>query len=83
MMKYSAKKGLKIFKKRGVEAVVNEFKQLHERDTFEPQHYHELTKEQRDGALPSLMFLKEKRYERIKGRACADNRKQSTFTTTS
>jgi hypothetical protein len=36
----------------------------------------DLTEQQKDGALKSLMFLKEKRCGRVKGRFCADGRKQ-------
>jgi hypothetical protein len=46
------------------------------RDTFKPQNAEELITDQKKGALESLMFLKEKRDETIKGRTCADGRKQ-------
>jgi hypothetical protein len=42
---------------------------------------HELTKEQKREALKYLMFLKEKRCGRIKGRGCADGRKQRLYKT--
>jgi hypothetical protein len=46
------------------------------KDAFAPQVGEELSEEQKKGALESLMFLKEKRDGTIKGRACADGRKQ-------
>ena len=39
---------------------------------LEPKHWNELTKEQRGKALKYLMYLKEKRCGKIKGRGCAD-----------
>jgi hypothetical protein len=76
MTQYSLKKGLKKFQKVGEAAVSNELKQLHMRETFTPQHSNDLSDSQKQKALESLMFLKEKRDGTIKGRACADVRKQ-------
>jgi hypothetical protein len=76
MTQYSLKKGLKKFKEVGEEAVSKELLQLHMRDTFKPQDSEELSTNQKKGALESLMFLKEKRDGTIKGRKCADGRKQ-------
>jgi hypothetical protein len=76
MTQYSLKKGLRKFQKVGEAAVSKELKQLHMRDTFTPQDSGTLSEAQKRGALESLMFLKEKRDGTIKGRACADGRKQ-------
>jgi hypothetical protein len=76
MPQYSLKKGLKKFKEIGEEAVSKELLQLHMRDTFKPQSADELSTNQNKGALESLMFLKEKRDGTVKGRTCADRRKQ-------
>jgi hypothetical protein len=76
MTQYSLKKGLKKFKEVGEEAVSKELLQLHMRDTFKPQNAEELSTNQKKGELESLMFLKEKRDGTIKGRTCADGRKQ-------
>jgi hypothetical protein len=46
------------------------------RNTFAPQDSTKLTPGQKSAALESIMFLKEKRDGSIKGRACADGRKQ-------
>jgi hypothetical protein len=46
------------------------------RGTFKPQDAEDLSTNQKKGALESLMFLKEKRDGTIKGRTCADGRKQ-------
>jgi hypothetical protein len=76
MTQYSLKKGLKKFQKVGEAAVSKELKQLHTRETFTPQHSDDLSDKQKQRALESLMFLKEKRDGTIKGRACTDGRKQ-------
>ena len=41
--------------------------------------YQELTPEQRSEALGYLMFLKRKRCGKVKGRGCADGRKQRAY----
>jgi hypothetical protein len=76
MTQYSLKKGLREFQKVGEAAVSKELEQLHMRDTFAPQDSKNLTTKQKREALESMMFLKEKRDGTIKGRACADGRKQ-------
>ena len=53
-----------------------ELKQLNDRLVAKPVSPESLTKEQRARALAYLMFLKEKRCGTIKGRGCADGRKQ-------
>jgi hypothetical protein len=73
---YSLKKGLKKFKEVGEEAVSKEFLQLHMRDTIKPHNAEELSTNQKKGALESLVLLKEKRDGTVKGRTCADGRKQ-------
>ena len=74
------KKGLKIFHEKGEEAIMKELKQIHDVEGFVPKHWHELTKEERQAALKYLMYLKEKRDGRIKGRGCADGRPQRVYT---
>jgi hypothetical protein len=76
MMQYSIKAGLKHFGKKGESAVTKELKQLHDMETFKPVDGSKLTKEEKAKAIASLMFLKEKRDGTVKGRACADGRKQ-------
>jgi hypothetical protein len=45
-----------------------------------PKHVTDLTPEQKREALAYLMFLKRKRCGKIKGRGCADGRKQRAYT---
>jgi hypothetical protein len=47
---------------------------------MKPRHKKELTAEQRKEALAYLMFLKRKRTGQVKGRGCADGRKQRAYT---
>jgi hypothetical protein len=78
---YSLKKGFKKFPKKAKAAVTKELLQLHMKDTFAPINGAELTDEQKKAVLEYLMFLKEKRD--IRGRACADGRKQREGSTKS
>jgi Reverse transcriptase (RNA-dependent DNA polymerase) len=63
-----------------VKAVADELKQLHDRLVMQPKHTKELRPEQRQDALAYLMFLKRKRSGKVKGRGCADGRKQRAWT---
>ena len=76
---YPVEKGLKIFKKKGEDAVTGELKQLHDRNVVKPEMWKDLTLLQRKKALEYLMFLKEKRCGKIKARGCADGRKQREY----
>ena len=76
LTQYTLKKGLKVFGPKGTEAVFSEMKQLHDRNVCEPVHVKSLSIEQKNKALGYLMFLKQKRCGCIKGRGCADGRKQ-------
>jgi hypothetical protein len=81
MTQHGIKKGLKLFGDAGVTAVLKELQQLHDRDVIEPMLAASLSSEEKQGALPYLMFLKKKRSGIIKGRGCADGRKQRVYTT--
>ncbi|KAG7373109.1 reverse transcriptase RNA-dependent DNA polymerase [Nitzschia inconspicua] len=75
----TANKGVKIFGAAGEQAIEKELRQLLTRSVMHGVHSHELTREQRRAALRYLMFLKEKRCGTIKGRGCADGRKQRLY----
>jgi hypothetical protein len=72
---------LKIFGEDGAEAVVSEMTQLHDMSVIDPTSANTLTREEKRKALNYLMFLKKKRCGRIKGRGCADGRKQRIYKT--
>jgi hypothetical protein len=74
------KKGLTVFKEEGERAIEKELKQIHDMEGFQPKHWYELTEEERAKALRYLMYLKEKRDGKIKGRGCADGRPQRLYT---
>ena len=76
LTQYSIKRALKLFGDRAAEAVLAEMKQLHDRGVISPQDGTTLSKEQKMKSLEYLMFLKEKNNGTIKGRGCADGRKQ-------
>jgi hypothetical protein len=75
---HSVRKGLKMFGETSVDAVRKELTQLHERGVLSPK---ELDEEERKATLQYLMFLKQKRDGTVKGRGCADGRKQREHTT--
>ena len=80
LTQYTLKKGLQVFGPKGTEAVFSEMKQLHDHNGCEPVHAKDLSSEQKSKALGYLMFLKQKRCGRIKGRGCTDGRKQRVWT---
>jgi len=81
LTQYNLKQGLKIYGEAAAEAVIKEMKQLHDRKTITPRYAHELSIENKRRALAYLMFIKEKRCGTIKGRGCADGRKQRLYKT--
>jgi hypothetical protein len=80
MSQYNMKKGIKLFGQAAVDAVLSELSQIHVRKVLAPKNANDLTREQKRAALEYLMFLKKKRCGRIKGRGCADGRKQRPYT---
>jgi hypothetical protein len=81
MTQYIMQKGLKKFGDPGVEAVLSELKQLHNRNVLAPKNSDELSQFDKKAALRYLIFLKQKRCGKIKARGCADGRKQRAYTT--
>ena len=75
----SAKRGLKQFGVAGADAIMKELKQIVYRKVMEGQKSGELTTAQKKAALKYLMFLKQKQCGKIKGRGCADGRKQRLY----
>ena len=80
LTQYTLKKGLQVFGPPGIEAVYKEMQQLHARKVGEPRDASKLSPKQKKNALGYLMFLKQKRTGQIKGRGCADGRKQRLHT---
>jgi hypothetical protein len=72
MTQYNLKSGLRKFGAQGETAAISELTQLHVMDTWTVMDPMKLTREDRTKALLLLLFLKEKRCGKIKGRACVN-----------
>jgi hypothetical protein len=79
MTQLSLKACLKEWGEQAFTAARSEMKQLHPRKTFKPKHWCELSHVQRQMVLVSHMFLKQKRYGKIKGRTIAGGNKQRDY----
>ena len=75
----SVKQGLRMFGEDGYAAIRKEMQQLHDRKVMQPINRKDLTLAQKREALGYLMFLKKKRNGTVKGRGCADGRKQHAY----
>src|SRR5210317_1489638 len=80
MQQVSLREGLRRFGEEGNRAALAEMEQLCMRDTFKPVLLRNLIPEKKKEVLESIMLLKQKRDGTIKGRNCADGRKQREFT---
>ena len=76
LQQYSIGAGLKKFQERGEKGGTKELQQMHNMSVFRPVLKTDLSLEEMKKAVSSLMFLKEKRDKTVKGRFCADGRKQ-------
>jgi hypothetical protein len=76
MTQFNMHRGIKEFGDEGINAVLKELQQLHDRGVLKPVLASSLSMDDRQCALAYLMFLKQKRDGKIKGRGCADGRKQ-------
>lgn len=76
MTQYGLKAGLKRFRGQAEDAVSAELGKLHMMKTFIPVHKSEMSEEEQQRAVGSLMLLKEKRDQTIRGWMVADGRKQ-------
>jgi hypothetical protein len=76
---YSLNKGLKAFGKKGYNAALSEIQQLHDRVVFRPIHVNDLSQQEKNRAMESLVFLVEKRDGRVKARACANGSTQREY----
>jgi hypothetical protein len=75
----SAREGLRRFGEKAANALIDEWKQLDDKNVFDGVYYSALNKEQRQKALRLVQLIKEKRDGKIKGRTCADGRKQREY----
>ena len=75
----SAKKVLRQFGQKGADALMKELQQLIDRRVMHPHDATTLSESEKYSALKYLMFLKEKRCSKVKGRGCAIGRKQQLY----
>ena len=81
LSQYSLKVGLMKFGEGGRKVTMKELQQMLAREVFGETNQDKITYKQKKKALPILLFLTLKRDGRtIKGRACADERKQCVWT---
>ena len=79
---YGFNKGLKVFKEAGYEATIKELdKNLIGRNVIEMLPARSVTRDMMRMSLAYLMFLKRKRFGKIKARGCADGRPQQEYIT--
>ena len=76
---YGVKKGIKLFGEAGVNAVLKELQQIHDRKVLSALDPKIMTKEMIQQALPYLVVFKRKRDTSVKGRGCADGRRQREY----
>jgi hypothetical protein len=81
MMQMSAKAGIKKHGQVAVDALFDEFLQLHDLGVFLGKHAATLTRAQKKAALHAINLIKEKRCGKIKGRTVADGRAQRNLYT--
>jgi hypothetical protein len=81
MVQMTAKAGIKKHGQVAIDALFDEFLQLHDLGVFLGQDETKLTGAQKRGALRALNVIKEKRCGKIKGRRVADGRGQSNLYT--
>jgi len=79
VQRYTLKKSMKKFGNRARQAATSELLQLHKRMVFKPVHRKDITKEEMDRSMESLIFFTEKRDEMMKARACADGSVQREY----
>ena len=60
LTQYHLSKGLKIYGKKGENAILQELKQLHDQIVIEPKAMENMSKQDKQNALQHLMFPKQK-----------------------
>ena len=76
----TADAGIKKHGEVAVQAIFAEFAQIEDKNVIAPLDASKLTPQQRKDALRAISLIKEKRCGKIKGRGCADGRKQREWT---
>jgi hypothetical protein len=79
MMQMTAKAGIKKHGQVAIDALFNEFSQLHDLTVLSGQDAKGLTRAQKKAALRAINVIKEKRFGKIKGRTVANGRAQGSL----
>ncbi len=79
MTQYNLKPGLRKLGERGAGMARVKLTQLHIMDTWKAMDPSQILREERMKVLSSLLFLKEKRTGKIKGRACVNGAPQQAY----
>jgi hypothetical protein len=77
----TAREGIEKHGEDAVLALFKEFAQLHDKKVFKAVRASDLSREQKRNALRAINLIKEKRNGDLKGRTCADGRKQRNWYT--
>jgi hypothetical protein len=80
LSQHSMKKGIKLFGKAGVDAVLSDLSRVHNQGVLAPKDAKDLSRAEKKAALEYLMFLKKKCCGKIKGGGYTDSRKQREYT---
>ena len=79
LTQYNLKAGFKHFGEKGIAAAKGELTQLHVMDTWVSKDPDMLSRSGKVKALSSLMFLKDNRSGKVKGRACVNGAPQRAY----
>ena len=79
LTQYNLKAGLRKFGEKGIAAANGELTQRHVMDIWVTKDPTMLSRAEKVKALSSLMFLKEKRSGKLKGRACVNGSPQRAY----
>ena len=77
----SSKVGMKKHGDKSIQVLCDEFLQSHDVGIFKPMKRSDLTRHQTRDSLQAMSIVKEKRDGSLKGRTCADGRKQRGWCT--
>ena len=81
MAEMSTKAAIKKWGKDAELAITKEMKQLHWRNSYQPKHWNEISKTQKDQILESHIFVEQKRDGKIKARKVIGGDRQRDYIT--
>ena len=81
MAQLSMKAAIKKWGKYAELAITNKMKQRHWRNSYQPKHWHDLSKTQKDKIIQSHIFVEQKRDGKIKARKVIGGDRQRDYIT--